>query len=180
MKSRMKTVAVGFERRAAKYTHPRDSMGIARIYLDKAEEFLMVHKESQIPPAFILFSENEALTLDGRFLMESGDDKDVFAFLAKKMAKEVGAIASVFTSEIWFAKATPEEQERMRNGGEHMKPSQNPDRVEGVMVVGEYKGTKPAMAGSSIVRDTNGLVMTFKPFLMPAGMEFEGRFAGII
>jgi hypothetical protein len=176
----MKVLAVGFDKRAEKYAQPRGSEGIAKMYLRKAEDFLESNKGEQLPPCFILFSEEEVLAIDGRSLMDGGQGKDVFAALAKNMAKEMGAIASVFFSEMWFAKATPDDQEMVRQGKEPTRPSLNPDRIEGIIVVGEYSGVKPYVSASCIVRDSAGLVMSLKPLLMPAGARFEGRFTGII
>lgn len=172
-------LAVAMVRRSVKYALPRDSEGLAKHYLGEAEKFLLSEKKEQFAPCFILFTEEQELVIDGRQLMRDGSARDVLVAVAKKVAKKIGAIASVFMSEVWFAQATAEETERFLKDGKEIRPSLRPDKIECMMVVGEYVGMKAKVATSSMVRDSAGAVISFKPMLLPGG-SFDGRFCGIL
>ncbi len=175
----MSVEAVLAARRNEKYTLPRDSAGLAKHHLEEAEEFLLAKKNEQFAPRFILFTEDQELVIDGRQFMEDGSARDVLVTIAKLIAKKIGAIASVFMSEMWFAIATQEETEQFLNGGKEIRPSLHPNRIECMMAVGEYAGMQTKVVASSMVRDSSGAIISFKPMLLPDGM-FEGRFCGIL
>jgi hypothetical protein len=173
-------LAVAVARRNVKYALPRDSEGLAKHHLQVAEEFLLSKKNEQFAPCFILFTEEQELVIDGRQFMQDGAARDVLVVLAKKVAKKIGAIASVFMSEVWLALATREETEQfLKDGKEMTRPSLRPDKIECMMAVGEYAGMKTHVATSSMVRDSAGAVISFKPVLLP-GTTFDGRFSGIL
>lgn len=171
--------AVLAARRNEKYTLPRDSGALARHHLQKAEEFLLVKKSEQFPPRFILFTEDQELVIDGRQFMKDGSARDDLVAIAKVVAKRIGAIASVFMSEVWLALASKEEREQFIKSGKAFRPSLHPNRIECMMAAGEYAGMKTRVVSSSMVRDSSGAIISFKPMLLPDG-TFDGRFCGIL
>lgn len=173
-------LAVAVAKRTVKYEFPRDSQGLARHHLNVAEEFLLNQKGEQFAPCFILFTEELELVIDGRHFMEDGGARDVLVALAKKVAKKIGAIASVFMSEVWLTLATREETEQfLKDGKEMTRPSLHPDKIECMMAVGEYAGMKTHVATSSMVRDSAGAIISFKPVFLD-GTTMDGRFSGIL
>lgn len=155
-----------------KYDLPRDSEGIALAYLGKADDFLSANKSSPLPPVLVLFTEDDEHVIDGRPFMRDGDHREVLAALGRELAVRVGAIASAFLSEAWLALSIGKPLD--------CPPSRHPERMEAVIAVGEYRGMRAKARALTIVRDPEGKVSSLKPFLMPDGSDFDGRFTGIL
>lgn len=173
-------IGVTVSRVARKYDLPRDSKALAGHYLGIAEGFLLAERgKVQFPPCFMLFSETQEISLDASELVTTGDEKDVLVSLARMVAKEVKAVASVFLSEVWLSVTTQKEYEEALGRGREILPSQRPDRQECLMAAAEYAGMKPEISLSVIVRNSMGEAISFKPSLVQ-GVSFAGRFAGIL
>lgn len=175
----MDLFAIPYPIRKMKYEYPRDSEGLAKAYRDKCQEGFVKSRQTAFPPAFVVFTEDTEHHLDARDFVNDGVGKDFLVSMAKAIAKKYHAIASVFVSEIWYARATAEDREKMSRG-EELRASMHPNKVECFMAVGEYSGMQPVMALSTPVRDTSGLVTSFKPFIIPPEMRGQSRFFNIL
>jgi hypothetical protein len=174
----MDIFAMAYPIAKAAYDRPRTSEDLAKEYLDLCEKAALKQK-SQVPPGFVLFTETERHHLDTRDFMNAGSGKDFMVSVARSVAKKIGAIASVFISEAWFAMANEKDREKIAKG-EEFRPSKHENRVEVLMVIGEYKGMKPYLAASAFMRDTPGNVTGFRPLLLPGISGMETRFSHIL
>lgn len=100
--------------------------------------------------------------------------KDQFANECRLMAIATQARMCAMVMETWMASVLPGDDLRTK------RASQEPDRIEAVMIVAESRTQPQRTYVQPVIRDRKGRVARLTDSTVPVGIELRGRFAGML
>lgn len=145
----------------------KDAFEAAARYSESA-----MQKFGQVPPTVFLVDENGAPLLYVADSLPDGDSKAHVDMMTQLLCIAHAATAVVMTLEIWRAPMAPGDEPQ------HFTPSEQPDRTECVLLMGEAPGVKQHMY-LPIVRYDNGRFFNFGPGEVDSD-QMTGRFTQLL
>lgn len=161
------------------YAYPKEPADLASFFLDQVEQHAISRRSKSIAPIVLLCSETKQRCIDGRPFFKHEEGKRMLVSFSKAMASDMKAIASVFISETWLSMLSGKAAQKALEGS-FMLPSEDPNRIEALICVAEYRGKAAELKQSRIVRNSQGEIVCFKPFLMQGASSVTGFFTGIL
>jgi hypothetical protein len=145
-------------------------------YVEYAKEKVL--KDGSAGPIVILRAEKKACVIHCGPMMKDDATKDQLSIVLRQAAAAMEAVAYAFICEAWLAGV----DKSLGKDYEAQRPSRRPDRIECLIVSGQYRGDKPRMRIVEMVRDAGGKLthLLETDHCKDEEMTFEGRFAGLL
>jgi hypothetical protein len=165
---------------AVEANEPYDVGRSTRELLDHYVEYAKdtVLRDGYTAPVIVIRSEKKVNAIHCGPMMKDDATKDQLATTLRQASLAMEAIAYVFIAESWIARV----DKSLGESYEAQRPSRRPDRIECVLISGQYKGDRPGMRLLEMIRDAAGRVtrLVENDAYKDKDMTFEGRFVGLL